>query len=335
VSRNYANILTAIWRDPDWRKLSGDAQRTYLLLFSQPDITAAGVLALTVGRWASCADNTSPGSIRADLAELEDARFIVVDYEYEELLVRTFVKWDGGYTNPKRKPIISRSAHETGSPRLRAALAAEFGRLGLPAEGLAPTNPPPDRPPHRHPDSPSGALSTVAEPSTSRERPSWDKPTSAVGYAQVNSLSDSQSDRHPDRQSPSDGVVVTKGPYLVPQPTTRNPQPTAPAALPAVADGASPTQRSKAITDAYYAVEPLSKWPAINGVVLKAVKTGRWTDTEIHDAMQRLAADRRSVTVETLRYELTGPPVSRASPRSGDIDLQAAMARARAREEAS
>ena len=91
-------------------------------------------------------------------------------------------------------------------------------------------------------------------------------------------------------------------------------KPTAPTALPAVADGATATQRSKAITDAYYAVEPMSKWPAVNAIVLKAIKTGRWTDEQIHDAMQRLAADRRGVTVDTLRHELTGPPMSRASP---------------------
>jgi hypothetical protein len=79
----------------------------------------------------------------------------------------------------------------------------------------------------------------------------------------------------------------------------------------------------------------MSKWPAVNAIVLRAMKTGRWSDQQIHDAMQRLAADRRGVTIDTLRHELTGPPASRASPRPGDVNLDAAMQRALAREAAN
>lgn len=85
--------------------------------------------------------------------------------------------------------------------------------------------------------------------------------------------------------------------------------------LASLAPGASFTQRSKAITDAYSVVQPMSKWPAVNAIVLKAIKTGRWSDEEIHDALQRLAADGRSVTIDTLRIELTGPPKNRAAPQ--------------------
>jgi hypothetical protein len=75
------------------------------------------------------------------------------------------------------------------------------------------------------------------------------------------------------------------------------------------------TRRSKRITDAYHAVEPMSKWPAVNGIVLKAIKANRWQDDEIHDALLRLAAEGRPVTVETLRVELNGLPPPRAAPR--------------------
>jgi hypothetical protein len=66
------------------------------------------------------------------------------------------------------------------------------------------------------------------------------------------------------------------------------------------------TQRSKKITDAYSGLVPLSNWPAVNGVVLKALKSERYSDDEIDAAMGRLAKDGRSVTVETLRTELEG-----------------------------
>jgi hypothetical protein len=73
------------------------------------------------------------------------------------------------------------------------------------------------------------------------------------------------------------------------------------------------TQRSKKITDAYTAAEPMSKWPAVNGVVIKAIKAERWSDEEIHAALLRMAAEKRPVTVDSLRVELDGLP-SRASP---------------------
>jgi len=66
------------------------------------------------------------------------------------------------------------------------------------------------------------------------------------------------------------------------------------------------TQRSKTLTDAYAAAEPMCKWPAVNGVVILAIKSGKFTDDEIHAGLLRLAAEGRSVTVDALRAELQG-----------------------------
>ena len=76
------------------------------------------------------------------------------------------------------------------------------------------------------------------------------------------------------------------------------------------------TQRSKRLTDAYAEAEPMCKWPAVNGVVLSAIKSGRFSDDEIRAALLRLAADNRSVTIDSLRTELAGlpPQRGRASP---------------------
>jgi hypothetical protein len=68
----------------------------------------------------------------------------------------------------------------------------------------------------------------------------------------------------------------------------------------------SVTQRSKRITDAYAAAEPLCNWPAVNGVVIKAIKSEKFTDEEVLAAVLRLAGEGRSVTVEVLRVELSG-----------------------------
>lgn len=71
-------------------------------------------------------------------------------------------------------------------------------------------------------------------------------------------------------------------------------------------DSLTETQRSKRLTDAYADAVPMCKWVAVNGVVLSAVKSGKFSDDEIRAALLRLAADNRPVTIDSLRTELIG-----------------------------
>jgi hypothetical protein len=206
MARSYANVLTAIWRDDDFRELSAGAQRIYLMLVTQSNISAAGTLPLTVVRWAANARDTTPASVRDDLAELEKGRFIVVDEVTEELLVRSFVRHDNGYRNPKRRPAILAAAGEVSANALRMALAAEFQRLGLP---VGPATPRPD--PDRSNRTIRAEVARVV-----------DNPVDNLS-AQVDSLSEAIPDEV-DSHACSERVVVTQGPYVGPQPSTHNPQ---------------------------------------------------------------------------------------------------------------
>jgi hypothetical protein len=129
MSRTYAQFSTSIWRDADFLALPASLQRIYMLLSSQPDISAAGVLPLAVNRWAGKAPDTTPGDIVEGLRGLADQRFIVFDRDTEELFVRSFVRWDNGYKNPKRLHAIRDAADQIESVGIIAALAAEFERL--------------------------------------------------------------------------------------------------------------------------------------------------------------------------------------------------------------
>jgi hypothetical protein len=149
MARSYARIMTAIWKNAEFRKLHAGAQRVYVLLVTQDNISAAGTLPLTVRRWAEMAADTSIPDINRDLAELAAGRFIAVDHATEEVLVRSFVRWDGGYGNSKRKHSIRDAAEAVASIPLRSMLAAEFERLGLPFGSLVTA---PDAPPDTEPD---------------------------------------------------------------------------------------------------------------------------------------------------------------------------------------
>lgn len=137
MARRYSQIAADIWKNEDFRKLSAGAQRLYMILFSQADISPAGVLPMTVKRWASYAPDTTEDDIRAAIDELSDALFVVPDHETEELLVRSFVRWDGGHKNPKRLIAIGMAYRSVTSYPIDRALTREFTRLGVSFDGLS------------------------------------------------------------------------------------------------------------------------------------------------------------------------------------------------------
>src|SRR6266571_6542197 len=151
MARSYGHIMSAIWNDPEFRELDGASQRVYLMLVTQSEITSAGTLALTIKRWSKYARDTPSDAISDALSQLEIKRFVAVDYDTEELVVRSFVKWDGGAGNEKRRPAITAAANAVVSPKIRGVLAVELNKLSVPHSI---TDPPPDTPSDSHPDTP-------------------------------------------------------------------------------------------------------------------------------------------------------------------------------------
>jgi hypothetical protein len=96
--------------------------------------------------------------------------------------------------------------------------------------------------------------------------------------------------------------------------TSTNQTPTVSAA--GAANGLTPTQRSKPITDAYAEAQPMCKWPAINGIVILAIKSGKYADKEVLAALLRMAKSGQPVTVDSLRVEIEGLTPSRRAPPS-------------------
>jgi hypothetical protein len=130
VPRSHARILVSIWTDTDFRALSPEAQRTYMLLLSQGSLNNAGVLPLTVKRWAAGCNATTTGDVEKALAELDEHRYVAVDEDTEELLVRSFIRNDGISKQPQMLKSALKEAVGIESPRLRAVLAQELRRLG-------------------------------------------------------------------------------------------------------------------------------------------------------------------------------------------------------------
>jgi hypothetical protein len=131
MARGHGRILTNIWEDSDFIALTQEQQRLYLFLISQPNLNHAGLLPLTLRRWSRKAGDLSVTELDKHIAALDDARFVVVDDDTEELLVRSFVRNDGVWKQPRVMGAMVSAAEEISSRKLRAALLCEVNRIPL------------------------------------------------------------------------------------------------------------------------------------------------------------------------------------------------------------
>lgn len=131
MARSEGRILTSIWSDKDFVARTPRAQRLYLFLLSQPDLGHAGVIPLRVRRWSRPAAGLDEAQIRDELAELAEARFVVIDEDAEELLVRSLMRNDRTYRQPNVFKAAVKEIRGTCSPTLRAVLLEELRRLPL------------------------------------------------------------------------------------------------------------------------------------------------------------------------------------------------------------
>jgi hypothetical protein len=129
MARDHARLLCSVWGDADWTTRSSEAQRLYMLLVSQPDITYAGVVPYLPRRWASLSKDSSVTRVRRSLAELSQAAYVVVDESTEELLIRSFIRHDGVLKVPNVARAMVKAYRATLSPVLRDVVVGEVARL--------------------------------------------------------------------------------------------------------------------------------------------------------------------------------------------------------------
>lgn len=130
MARDHGRILCRIWTDEEFKQRSKGAQWMYMMLLSQQGINHAGVLPLTIQRWANCSPGTTTENINQYLYELAQHRYVFVDHDTEELLVRSFIRNDGVVKQPNTFKAALRQAGEVLSKKLRTVLAGELRRLG-------------------------------------------------------------------------------------------------------------------------------------------------------------------------------------------------------------
>lgn len=129
MANAFGMIDESIWRrDRDFRALPRGAQCTFLQLLSQRDVDCAGVLTLHVDLLAKGCDEITTEDIRDDLKSLEQSRFVFVDDDTDELLIRSYVRRVTA-KSPNALKSALKVAKGLASPKLRFILASELRRL--------------------------------------------------------------------------------------------------------------------------------------------------------------------------------------------------------------
>ena len=126
MARQYAQIQVAIWSDEDFKALDPDLQHAFFVLISQPRMNLCGVIDYIQSRIAGCVKKWTVDDVESLVKGLESEKYVVVDRDTQELLVRTFIRNDGLLKMPNVAQGMASDYGEVMSDRLRKSIDAEL-----------------------------------------------------------------------------------------------------------------------------------------------------------------------------------------------------------------
>jgi hypothetical protein len=129
MARTYGAIYVRIWRDQDFRDLDALEQYMYMTLCSQAKLNRAGLLEYSPRRWAEATRNLTSSDVEVLIKSLVQRRYVVLDEATNELLIRTYVRNDEAWKQPKVMAAVVSASKEIDSPLLRRALFLELDRI--------------------------------------------------------------------------------------------------------------------------------------------------------------------------------------------------------------
>jgi hypothetical protein len=129
MARTHGRVDIGIWSNTDFKRLTKDAQRGYVMLLSQPQINNCGVVPYVQNRWVKLAADETDGELEQALNTLVDKRFIVLDEHTDEVLIRTFIRHDRIEKQPNLVKAAKREFGDIVSTRIQRVLLGEYPQL--------------------------------------------------------------------------------------------------------------------------------------------------------------------------------------------------------------
>lgn len=129
MAREHAQIRVRIWQDDDFRDLPPDAQHLYFVLLTAPLLSYCGVTDWRPKRIASQSAGWREELVMKAGYTLHDLRYLVIDEDTEEVLIRSFVRNDGLMKQPRMAVSMANAYAATASKSIRGVMIHELIRL--------------------------------------------------------------------------------------------------------------------------------------------------------------------------------------------------------------
>lgn len=129
MARTYAQILTRIWTDRDFRRLGPHEQLLYLHLVSHPKLSYAGVTDWRPNRIAVLSDGLTVDDVETAAGVLVARGYLIIDEETEEVFVRSYHRNDGCLKVANMGKAVALAYSEVTSDKILGAIAWELQRL--------------------------------------------------------------------------------------------------------------------------------------------------------------------------------------------------------------
>jgi hypothetical protein len=129
MSRLYAQNRLSMWQDEDFRNLSDGAQNLYNYLLAHPTTNYAGVADWRPKRLAQVNTTWTADRVEELGRELAASHHLVIDEDYDEVVIRSFLRWEGVLKSPNLARACARAFGRIESPMLQRVVVNELLRL--------------------------------------------------------------------------------------------------------------------------------------------------------------------------------------------------------------
>lgn len=127
--RSYGKIKLSAQSDPEWRQLSHTAQWLYWALVGSEKLSACGVIEWRPKLFAALSPTLNAAGVESALDELRAKKYVVLDEETDELLLRSFIRNDDVVSNKNMMVSVVKAWRMIYSLRLRGVVVHELLRL--------------------------------------------------------------------------------------------------------------------------------------------------------------------------------------------------------------
>lgn len=127
--RTHGRVGTDLWNEDSYRDLTCEEQWAYEFALLQPGLNRCGVVDYRPAKWAKLAKGLTPKRLDGLFRRINQSRHVVLDADFEELLVRTYVRHDGLLSQPMVVAAMVNDFRTLASPTIRVAFLAELRRI--------------------------------------------------------------------------------------------------------------------------------------------------------------------------------------------------------------